>query len=263
MFRCNEVYVTDGQIENGCGRYLIQVFPARVYSEIMAFRLQDIKYVDSRTKDLMFGYLHGIRQGAVIPDLVLNICLLFYYQREYFAFVANGCEGEPNFELSNDDKTASLIDGKYGTVYGNVALNSLAGTICNWRIKLMSNDAFRSWDPAESIYLGISANKQTDQIIDPWTVLPPNTFFYKGTQGYGHPKSCIQQTDGNGLGWKSEDIVDIRLDLNQRSVEYFINDKPTAMGFSNIPTGADIEYRLILNMRHNGQMAIILGQKFL
>ena len=49
--------------------------------------LQDVKNIDERTKDIVFGYIRRLQlllSRDNVPSLVSHWCLLYYYQREFF-----------------------------------------------------------------------------------------------------------------------------------------------------------------------------------
>ena len=205
----------------------------------MALRLQDVKYVDARSQRLLCGYLRNIYNDAtnnnehIIPDLVLNICLLFYFQREYFSVIVNGWKGRENFKLSNNDMTASLVDGCYGNLYGNIKIDSLSEAVYKWTIKV-ENDKKKEMAPE----LGLTTQETTDEIYG----------------GYNAPKNAFIR---RVRIWKHGDVVDIKLDLQKRNIEYFINDKIIDVRFDDIPVGVGIKYRLMVYMSMDGQSASI------
>ena len=222
----------------------------------MAVRLQDVKYVDDKSQKLLGGYLRNIygdkaEKDHIIPDLVLNICLLFYFRREHFAVIVNGWKGKVNFTLSNDDKTASLVNGCYGNVYGNIKIDSLSEAVYKWTIKV-ENKKTKNW--AQYIELGVSGDEPGDKYFYGNTA-PKNTFMCKGT-GYVHGKCRVQEYFAN-VRWKDGDIVGIKLDLKKKDIEYFVNDKSVGVLYEDIPVGQDIKYRCIVYINHDGGCATI------
>ena len=95
----------------------------------MPLKLQDIKFVDDIAKKLVSGYIRNITKKIgihqIIPDLILHICMIFYFQKEFIAIIGEGDdEVDHNFEISDDKRTASLINGCWGTLYGNIIIDS-------------------------------------------------------------------------------------------------------------------------------------------
>ena len=220
----------------------------------MAVRLQDIKYVDDKSNKLLCGYLRNIYGDHpqnhdaehIIPDLVLNICLLFYFQREYFAKIVNGWKVKENFILSNDHMTADLVDGCYGNVYGNIKIDSLSETVCKWTIKVENK---KTQHLSRYIELGVSGDEPTDKHFY-GSNAPRNVFMCSGT-GYAYGE-CAVKGEHSDLKWKHGDFVNIKLDLKNKTIEYFINDKSVGIIYEDIHVGVDIKYRLVIYMNHNG-----------
>ena len=220
----------------------------------MAVRLQDVKYVDDRSQKLLCGYLRNIYNDHaanddehIIPDLVLNICLLFYFRREHFSAIVNWKKDQKNFMLSNDNMTVSLVDGCAGNVYGEVKIDSMSEIVCKWSIKV-ENQKTKVW--AQYVELGVSGDEPPGTYFSGCFRLSRNSFICKGNGVlYGVCKVTDKCWD---LNWEHGDVVDIKLDLRQRNIEYFINDKSIGVMYENIPVGEDINYRFVTYMGHDG-----------
>ena len=195
----------------------------------MALRLSDIKYVDDKSQKLLNGYLKNIydtKQDHIIPELVLNICLLFYYQREHFGTIEEGGSGltPSNFTVSQDKRTVLLNDGGWGTLLGNVKIDSMSDIICRWNLRLRKQEHC-SKDYTEYIYLGITGDSTR-------------------TNGYFYNSADHRWSDG--------DLIGIKLDLKQHNIEYFVNGKSIGIVKENISVGEDVEYQLVISMAYDG-----------
>ena len=51
-----------------------------------------------------------------------------------------------SFTFSDDKRTVSLVDGCWGTLYGNIEIDSLSETICRWNVKI-SNIKYDGYAP--------------------------------------------------------------------------------------------------------------------
>ena len=237
----------------------------------MSLKLEDIKHVDIKSHILMNGYLRILcidqdDNDHIIPDLVLHICLLFYYPREHFSFSIDACKQiSPNFKFSDDKKTVVLIDKCYGTVYGNIKIDSLSEDICKWNIKVYKNDLHQGSDYTKYLSLGISGDEPHDQYIDSWNKMPPNSFLCVGNGKIYGSSECVMDElcINNKPIWTDGDIVGIKLNLKQRNIEYYINNENIGIIYKNIPIGKDIKYRLITTMTHNGHCASIQSHEYL
>ena len=63
--------------------------------------------------------------------------------------------------------------------------------------------------------------------------------------------------------WKDNDIISIKLDLKQRNIEYFVNDKSLGVVFENVPIGEDIKYRLAMGLGSEGQHVVLKSVQYL
>ena len=243
----------------------------------MSLNLQNIKHIDVKSRVLMNGYLRSLfkeseKDDIIIPDLVLHICLLFYYQREYFSFIINGhTRISQNFVSSDDKKTMSLVDNCYGTVYGDIKIDSLSEVICRWDIRVRGETLRKTQDLVKYMIIGISGDEPKDEFKNwrhSYNILQlPNTFACGGQildarNIYG-AKECVIQKAVPELTWNDGDIVGIKLDLKQRNIEYFVNDENIAITHKNLPIGKDIKYRLGIIMNHDGNCATIESHQYL
>ena len=185
----------------------------------------------------------------IIPDLIFFFFMIFYFQREFIATIGEGDEMvDHNFEISDDKRTVSLIDGCWGTLYGNIIIDSLSQIICRWDIKISSQV---DWDTASSLWVGLCGDTKCDRFLNVYHNLPCHSFCADGYgKLYGDNHLQINPATTN---WKENDIIGIKLDLEQRNVEYFVNDKSVGLAFKNIPIGENIKYRLMITMNTDGQ----------
>ena len=246
----------------------------------MTVRLSDIKYVDTKSHELVCGYLRNIydeseREEHITPELVLNICLLFYFQREQFEVMIDGHSYKrPTFILSNNKRTASLQRGCYGSLYGNVKIDSLSESICRWDVTLECSESPLD-DLTYFIDLGISGDEPDDEYLNVDIGLPNNTFMCRGyhedsddDQGFQDgnvfgSKECVKRDVMDTLIWKPGHVVGIKLDLKERNIEYFINDESKGITHQNIPIGEDIKYRLAVTMTCDGHQVTIQSHQHL
>ena len=231
----------------------------------MSFRLKDIKFVDNKSKLLMHGYLRALYDNSndehIILELILTISLLFYYQREYFAILVNGkADISPNFRLSDDKTTIYLNDKCYGTLYGNIIIDSLSEIICQWNIQLQ-NVKEGTLSDTRLITVGLSGDEPAKEDLDLYNTVPPNTFLCSQNDVY-YPKDEYLAKNSS-LNWNDNDIIGIKLNLKEKNIEYFINDESVGIVFENIAIGKEIKYRLVMTMECDGHSATIKSHQYL
>ena len=223
----------------------------------MPLKLQNVKFVDNSSKKLVSGYCRDtarkVKIDQIIPDLVLHICMLFYFQQEFIATIGEGDEEEDhNFEISEDKRTVGLIDGCWGTLYGNIIIDSLSQIICRWNIKILRKQKESRWNYASSLYIGLCGDVQSDTFLEYDFNLPYHSFCANGN-GLMYSDSKLKANDERYTKWEENDMVGIKLDLKQRNVEYFVNDKSVGIIFKNVPIGENIKYRLAITMNQDGE----------
>lgn len=88
--------------------------------------LKTVQKVDNRTKLLIYGFNRNCRKSLPednpyydIPDIINNICILFYWIKEFFNLHDAGIEILENGSLANK---ISVHSG-WSTVYGDLVLN--------------------------------------------------------------------------------------------------------------------------------------------
>eukprot|EP01083_Nonionella_stella_P001639 4678_1 len=91
----------------------------------MALDLKRVQSVDEKTKRIVYGFIRTSQlQGSFckvnIPDIVQHICLLFYWQTEYFRWYGKG------IQMSHDQLSINIEQGHGGwnTCYGNLEINT-------------------------------------------------------------------------------------------------------------------------------------------
>ena len=92
----------------------------------MSLNLKEIATVDDRTKILIYGFNRNCYKLVAmssdhhnVPPIVNHICILFYWQKEYFKLYGEG------IELSDDKMWVKVKQGNKGwnTIYGDFIFN--------------------------------------------------------------------------------------------------------------------------------------------
>ena len=219
----------------------------QVKEKLNTLKLKDIKYVDDLTFKLINGYLRRISNALLIPNVIITICTLFYFIKEYFAIMINGYTTDPNYTgdyiLFDDDKlSASRMWSCHGSIYGNICIDSLSDVICKWYFKIIPlHEKDSIWD-AMFVDIGIHGGKVMKHLIE--NNIGATSFLTNGNGKILTNKRSIREKEV--WYWKGNDVLSIKLNMKDRNVEYFVNDESIGIFFRDIPIGDDIKYRLAI-----------------
>eukprot|EP01084_Bolivina_argentea_P308820 534089_1 len=132
-----------------------------------------IKYADQVTKSIVFGFMRSIEvmYGTNIPSEIVLICLMYYYNPEYFTKHGNHMilqhnnqtvkhDNKPYKHDDDDDDEYSWLDfyDAANTVYGNVEISECKYIKCIWHFKI------KKFIAGVNIAIGIASSdkKETD-----------------------------------------------------------------------------------------------------
>lgn len=214
----------------------------------MALDFHALQDVDQKEKDIVFGYMKDINQSIeidyIIPSLVLHSCLLYYYQPEYFAIIATE-DNEQSVNISNDKMTVSLIPNQWASCFGNVEIHSMSKRICRWSIRVKGEGGVSN---AKLLVVGVSGNGSLSDVF--FHQNEENSFACNGVgdQWINGTISNIK----NLCAWEHGDLIGIKLDLKQRTMEYFCNGKTQGIIHENISISDAISYRLAVYLDWDG-----------
>ena len=260
----------------------------------MSIKLVNIKHINARFHSTVNGYLRMISHknkseqphetsNTIIPQLVSQMCLLFYYQSEYFAFVADNEHktGSPGCILTNDNKTAYTTATGAASIFGNIEIGSLSQTICEWKLRINVKQGFENWT-IHHLLLGITGDPIPDKMQYVqfereecslvWMTgreAYMNTYFVRNVEAGYHNvwgrNECVvsKRRREEKILFRKDDVVGIKLDLLQRNIEYFINDKSVGIVFKDIPIDESIKYRLFITIFMTGHGVTLESHKYL
>ena len=198
--------------------------------------LEDVKNIDQRTKDCVFGYIRKIQDifpednvYFTIPSLVIHWVLLYFYTAERFEIYGK------NSKVSDDGKIVTNTTGCWSTVYGNVKIPSLNKRMYKWRFKIIDRTGWMA--------VGIDETK----------------YVRKDRGGFedheGESKIYVLWHNGEKLDWETDvddvdnllsydtgDTVEMTLNLMKQTLCFSINNNEAIKAFENITIGQDITY---------------------
>ena len=202
--------------------------------------IAEIKKIDTRTKHLLYGFIHNTQtllptNNAYynIPDLIVHLCLMFYYIKECWDPI--WCIDIGNFIVNKNEitKKKSLMG------YKSAFLSQIVSKgIHHWRFKIIIRGG------GNNIDIGIckTSKVNSENANAYFTKTPGDGYAYICTQGslngYGKQKPLLPLC-------KQNDIIDMFVDLNTYQISYAINHGLKVLAFANI---AKDEYRAAISM---------------
>ena len=108
--------------------------------------LKDLKYIDQRTKFIVFGYIRQYEEKLLlyinISRGVCYLCLAYYFLGEHFEKAGN------QFTISDDKMTVTKKEESYvyeysnwnNTAYGKLWIDSTIPQIIKWKFKILINE---------------------------------------------------------------------------------------------------------------------------
>ena len=202
----------------------------------MAVSFDKLRLVPTRSKNLIFGFVHETEKelSMTIPDLITTICIFYYYQFEYFTVCG------PRIEIGESGNVASFVmddsicmkdSDTSNSIYGCVSVESNDFVKYIWEFKIHQFSKFGD------IYIGIdSTNKKWINLdFSEWDD-PENGIYYAwGTDGQKYTNN-----EGNDTEERTEaviqqgNIIRMELDVTARTLTYYKNGRVTDAKFNNL-----------------------------
>eukprot|EP01084_Bolivina_argentea_P193993 332803_1 len=206
-----------------------------------------------QSKKILFGYIRRIQTILtsqlgnnamyIIPDLVTILCLSYYGQREYFAVNGKDVESSTDY-LTIHRKIHWKNEGIDNISYGAEVIESKSNRICLWNIQFIGNiidtdyEAYEDYD--YELFVGITSNSLFSQ--------------KRKSINYCF-RTCGKKKAKNGKWEKYTEssinfgaIIGIKLDLKNKTISFYHNDKNIGIAFENIECGYNINYRLAVSI---------------
>ena len=194
---------------------------------------------DLITKHLVYGYIHGMQKILNIPDIIIFICLCFYYQREYFSIIDDMVEIQDILE--NKRKIIKKQSGWNSTAFGFVQIDSLSNHIYEWEIKLIKCHDF--------VIIGVASYTESKNNLFTEKQLEKDKEFRYAYSGYtGDKRQNIDSWIHYGNKYGQGDILKIILDLKVFTMSFCINNKSQGIAFKHIKHGLNIKYNLAVSL---------------
>eukprot|EP01084_Bolivina_argentea_P171462 297059_1 len=211
-----------------------------------ASKLKDIKYIPKSTKYLVLGYNKHIEQilGSNIPILINSLCILYYFESDYFEIAGSG------ITISEDKKSITKTKSTYARAYDNTTylcmiIPSTQCIECIWTLKIQSSTG----TIYSMINIGITSNNEIDKNFTAWrhddNYSSYSHYAYNGYAGY---KSSNNGISSYGKSFGSGDTIDVHLDLSKKQLIFYKNGISQGVAYNNIATNNDIKYKLAVSI---------------
>ena len=204
--------------------------------------LEDVKTIDQKEKDFIFGYIRKVQRifpddnvYYTIPTLVIHWILLYYFVREQF----DEDNKSRHYSISEDKMTTTREKLGGGAVYlTNIAKNG----VHEWTFKLRKCNTL-------NYYFVIGVWKNQHPVKTNYNLYGREVMKYS----YGWVINYNRKTgDEEGTYWirygldkcKTDDIVVMILDLNEKTLSYKVNEVSYGVAFENIE---DTEYKAVIS----------------
>eukprot|EP01084_Bolivina_argentea_P070491 128161_1 len=204
----------------------------------MSFPFKKIKNIDTKSKDIVFGYIkqHQSLLSNNIPLLINHMCLIYYFSSDKFD---QNCIGK---DLSIINETCvSMVQG---SLWQSAILTRIINTgKYQWTFKILANMQSECLNDF-TIDIGITdTNAWCEENQDKNT--PQDTFFYERNDSY---RSYAFNTCGHlydptleegyeilkmyAVKCKKDYIINMILDLDNLNLSYIINGHDYGVAFN-------------------------------
>ena len=177
-----------------------------------------IKSINQWEKDLVIGYTKEAQKLVKpnqIPIAISYLCLVHYYEYDYFVFAANKIN---EIHINHKKDTVTVIDDDVGSryVYGIMSISDEIPVIYGWTFKLLNKG--KEIDN----YFAIGISNEADPEHDYYRI------FSEGQKDSLDSLTEYAQQLNNG------DVITMEVNVNNGEMRYYVNDKDLGVAFENI-----------------------------
>ena len=155
--------------------------------------------------------------------------------KEYFAVIGN------NTIKSNDSKTIRITKtGGNNSSFGHQTIHSMDKAVYRWNLKVNKPSIW-------AIIVGISSD---------WITKAKSFHVNEESFNYGYSSYGSKWSKGKyeqyGQEWKDNDVIGIKLDMVNRTIEFFVNGQSQGVAYKDIDVGHNISYKLAVYIHWQG-----------
>ena len=224
----------------------------------MSTKFDVIKKVDQRTKSIINGFMKEAQSLLPfqdnsyynIPDLVFMITILYYFNPEYFSVHGR------NMEL-NENKDIMGSHGGRNTVYGNIVITKKDRGKFIWTFKLI--------EPKENVIMTIGIDSSNKAFVNDRFYCSGYGHVFYGYQSYSEFDTgslMMRSSEVEKQSWKdtdqgyeygviysdTESQVKMELNMDDKTLKYYVNGKDQGIAFQNICFENDEKYSMCISL---------------
>eukprot|EP01084_Bolivina_argentea_P269226 457496_1 len=214
----------------------------------------ELSNVDPKTKHIVTGYIKNIfSNDKIIPNAIINICILFYNDKEYFYIYGDDIKITKNaINISEPTKNRRWRNINSAWCKAIIDFNKYPNNIFKWKLKLNYTDPNIKYNQIDygDVYapdgalIRIGIDSKTDKRKHE---VKNNGFYQMSTEANYSIDSCGQQCHYRKGGWgrwgyyyskhfKNNDILRIEINTKKVTMHYILNDEDQGNAFDDIDT---------------------------
>lgn len=225
-----------------------------------------LKYVDDRSRDLAFGYirleskLQQLNQYE-IPKEIKNLCLMYFFEFEqFYEYDAKKLKVSSSSEYRQNDIVEQIATGCWYSVYTRFIIDpqQQPNGIFIWKVQFTRpQERYKKASPA----IGIVSVEHNP--LDSYCFMSYNHQFYCWQTAWQNARTMKEKGDasvspsyGGQRGLDTGDIVTIQVDIKNKSLRFYLNDKDLGIAHGNIKM--EYKYKFAMSFAHSGHKMQLL-----
>ena len=200
--------------------------------------LRRTKSINQTDKDIVIGYVKDVQRlinAQQIPMVVTYLCLMyFFYEIDHFD------KAGKNIKINDRGDILTAVSCEKGTCYGKLNIGADSNNIpfiFSWTFNIISRSSF--------IYIGLDSSKNNAST---------QSLFYALSDwgSTGTATTTEQDIFQRNPAWsyREGDIVEMKLNVKQQKLKYFINDKDIGCVI-DVEFGSNIKYNMAVLVGHS------------
>ena len=181
-----------------------------------------LKYVDERTKLIIFGYIHTIEARFLsndqqIPIDIKNLCLLYYFQPEHWEKCGNRMQISSTGAHRFNDVLTQRGAGCWYCAYGRAIINPKVNPnmIFKWTLRYTKSQGTTS-----SISVGIISNNCHYPTEGAYCFMGKDYEYYAWETAWTCTRGKVSEKDKRNYGTRTkigENMIMIELDIKNKT----------------------------------------------
>ena len=204
--------------------------------------ISDCRKIEKRIVYVVNGFIHESQELLPannvyynIPELIIQICLIFYHIKEYWD--PEWCN--INFDIDGNVISPNQQCGTYRTAFLYQCISKGAH---HWQFKILVKG------PSNGIDIGICKTSQLSMAVKSYfTRIKSNGYAYNCTGMVLYSIEKNKNPSFNIKRCREGDIIDMYVDFNKAEIKFSVNDEDLGVAFKDI---AKSEYRAAVSIKN-------------